>query len=62
VLVASMALGYVVVFRVPWLRSFFELEVFWSEAWWYSAIAILAAGAVIIALPRATRPILRSSG
>jgi cation-transporting ATPase E len=59
VLVASMALGYVVVFLVPWLRNFFELQVFWSSAWWYSALAVLAAGAVIVAIPRVTRPILQ---
>ena len=41
---------------VPWLRNFFEFEVFWSEAWWYSMVAVAAAGTVIIAIPRITRP------
>jgi cation-transporting P-type ATPase E len=58
VLVAGMALGYVVVFAVPWLRNYFELELFWSSAWRYSAVAVLVAGVFIVALPRLIRPIL----
>jgi len=54
-LVLGMALGYVVVFLVPFLRDFFQLEVFWSTAWWYSVVAVLAAGAFIVAIPRITR-------
>ena len=59
VLVAAMALGYVVVFLVPWLRNYFQLEVFWSSAWWYSVIAVTVGGAVIVAIPRLIRPILQ---
>jgi cation-transporting ATPase E len=58
-LVACMGLGYVVVFLVPWLRDFFQLEVFWSSAWWYSVAAIAIGGAVIVAIPRLIRPILQ---
>ncbi|HYN32965.1 MAG TPA: HAD-IC family P-type ATPase [Ilumatobacteraceae bacterium] len=58
-LVGLMGLSYAVVFAVPFLRNFFKLELFWSEAWWYSAIAVVAAGAVIIAIPRITRPMPR---
>jgi len=58
-LVACMGLGYVVVFLVPWLRNYFQLEVFWSSAWWYSAAAVAVGGALIVAIPRLIRPILR---
>ena len=58
-LVACMGLGYVVVFLVPWLRNYFQLEVFWSSAWWYSVIAVTVGGAVIVAIPRLIRPILQ---
>jgi hypothetical protein len=54
-----MGLGYVVVFLVPWLRNYFQLEVFWSSAWWYSAAAVAVGGALIVAIPRLIRPILR---
>jgi cation-transporting ATPase E len=58
-LVALMGLSYAVVFAVPFLRNFFELELFWSSAWWYSAAAVISAGVVVIAIPRITRPMLR---
>ncbi len=58
-LVACMGLGYVVVFLVPWLRNYFQLEVFWSSAWWYSAAAVVVGGAVIVTIPRLIRPILQ---
>jgi cation-transporting ATPase E len=58
-LVACMGLGYVVVFAVPWLRDFFQLDVFWSSAWWFSAAAVAIGGALIVAIPRLIRPILR---
>ena len=58
-LVACMGLGYVVVFLVPWLRDFFQLEVFWSSAWWYSVAAVAVGGVVIVAIPRLIRPILQ---
>ncbi len=51
-LVAAMGLGYVVVFLVPFLRSYFLLEVFWDAAWGYSAVAVAVAGASIAAIPR----------
>ncbi|HSM66103.1 MAG TPA: HAD-IC family P-type ATPase [Ilumatobacteraceae bacterium] len=54
-LVIGMGLGYGVVMAVPFLRDFFELELFWSSAWAFSAAAVVAAGAVIIAIPRLTR-------
>jgi cation-transporting ATPase E len=50
-LVVAMGLGYVVVFAVPFLRDYFELEVFWDPAWFYSAIAVAVAGLLIVALP-----------
>jgi cation-transporting P-type ATPase E len=59
VLVACMATSYVVVFAVPWLREFFELQLFWSDAWWYAAAAIAAAGACIVAIPWLTAPLRR---
>ncbi len=58
-LVACMGLGYVVVFLVPWLRNYFQLEVFWSSAWWYSAAAVVVGGVVIVTIPRLIRPILQ---
>jgi cation-transporting P-type ATPase E len=58
-LVACMALGYVVVFLVPGLRSFFQLEVFWSQAWWFSIAAVSCAGIGIVAIPRLTASRLR---
>lgn len=54
-LVVCMGLGYVVVFLVPPLRNFFQLEVFWSSAWAYSALAVAGAGAFIVAIPQLTR-------
>jgi cation-transporting ATPase E len=50
-LVVAMGFGYVVVFAVPFLRDYFELEVFWDPAWFYSAAAVAVAGLLIIALP-----------
>jgi len=50
-LVVGMGVGYAVVFAIPWLRDFFELEIFLSQAWWYSAVAVAAAGAFIVAIP-----------
>ncbi len=58
-LVVCMGLGYVVVFLVPWLRNFFELELFWSSAWWFAALAVVVGGAFIVAIPRLVRPILQ---
>jgi len=58
-LVACMGLGYVVVFAVPWLRDFFQLDVFLSSAWWFSAAAVAVGGALIVVIPRLIRPILR---
>jgi cation-transporting ATPase E len=51
-LVAAMAAGYVVVFLVPFLREYFQLELFWGSAWGYSLLAVAVAGALIAALPR----------
>jgi len=50
-LVVAMGLGYVVVFLVPFLRNYFELEVFRDPAWFYSAAAVAVAGPLIVALP-----------
>jgi hypothetical protein len=47
-----MALGYVVVFLVPFLRDYFELDLFWDPAWYYAAAAVATAGVLIAALPR----------
>ena len=57
-LVVGMGLGYAGVMVVPFLRHFFELELFWSSAWWFSAAAVAAAGAVIVSLPRLIGPVL----
>ncbi len=54
-LVAAMGLGYVVVLVVPWLRNYFALVVFWSEAWWYSLVAVAVAGAAIVSIGWFTR-------
>jgi cation-transporting ATPase E len=53
-LVGAMGLGYVVVFLVPFLRDFFELEVFWDAAWWYALAAVCAAATLIALIPRFT--------
>ena len=57
-LVVGMGLGYAVVMAVPFLRHYFELEMFWSSAWWISAVAVAAAGSVIVSLPRLIGPVL----
>jgi cation-transporting P-type ATPase E len=54
-LVAMMGLSYAVVFAVPFLRDFFELQLFWSSAWWYATAAVVGAGLVVVAIPRFTR-------
>ena len=51
-LVVAMGLGYVVVFLVPFLRDYFELDVFWDPAWFYAAAAVTVAGGSIVTLPR----------
>jgi cation-transporting ATPase E len=51
-LVAAMAAGYVVAFLVPFLRDYFRLEAFWDAAWLYSAVAVGAAGVLIVAIGR----------
>jgi cation-transporting P-type ATPase E len=50
-LVAAMAIGYGVIFAIPGLRNFFELELFVDAAWWYSAVAVLLAGTFIAFVP-----------
>ncbi len=54
-LVVAMALGYVVVFAVPWLRNYFELDPFWDDAWLYTVVAVVLAGPAIVAVPRLAR-------
>jgi cation-transporting P-type ATPase E len=54
-LIVAMGLGYVVVLAVPFLRNYFQLELFWSEAWGYAAVAVLVAGAFIVSVPRLVR-------
>ena len=54
-LVAGMAVSYGIVFLIPPLRDYFELEVFWSEAWWFAVTAVAAGGAVVMAVPRLVR-------
>jgi cation-transporting ATPase E len=51
-LVAVMAASYVVVFLVPFLRDFFELDPFWDPAWIYAVTAVAVAGPLIVAIPR----------
>ena len=48
----AIAVRYVVVFVVPFLRDFFRLEPFWDEAWIYSALAVGVAGTLIIVIGR----------
>ncbi|HUS42793.1 MAG TPA: HAD-IC family P-type ATPase [Ilumatobacteraceae bacterium] len=50
-LVVAMAVAYLVVFAVPWIRNYFALELFWDPAWFYSAIAVAVAGVMIVAIP-----------
>jgi cation-transporting ATPase E len=61
VLVACMAAGSAVVFAVPALRNFFELELFWDPVWWSAASAVLVAGIVIVAIPFVIAPLHRRS-
>ncbi|HSP28280.1 MAG TPA: HAD-IC family P-type ATPase [Ilumatobacteraceae bacterium] len=51
-LVIAMGVAYVIVFLVPFLRDFFRLEVFWSSAWAYAAVAVGVAGPLIALIPR----------
>lgn len=53
-LVLAMGLGYAVVLVVPWLRGYFELELFWDAAWWYSLAAVIAGAVGVIAVGRWT--------
>lgn len=50
-LVAGMAVSYGLVFTVPWLRDYFELELFTSSAWLFSVAAVAAAGSFIVLIP-----------
>jgi len=54
-LVVGMAVAYGIVFLIPSLRNYFELEVFWSQAWWFAVAAVIAGGAMVIAVPRLVR-------
>ena len=54
-LVLAMLAGYVVVFAVPWLRGYFELEPFWDDAWLYAVAAVAVAAPAIVAIPRLAR-------
>ncbi len=54
-LVGAMVAGYVVVFLVPFLRNFFELDLFWDTAWWFAAAAVAGAGVLIVLIPSMTR-------
>jgi cation-transporting ATPase E len=56
-LVIGMAVSYVVVFVVPFLREFFELVLFASTVWWYAALVVACAGSVIVAIPSIVRSI-----
>jgi cation-transporting ATPase E len=51
VLVAAMAASYGVVFAVPFLRDYFQLQIVRTEAWWYAAIAIAIAAPAIVVIP-----------
>jgi cation-transporting ATPase E len=56
VLVVAMALGYVVVMLVPWLREYFALELFWDAAWWYGVAAVVAGAIGVVMAGRAAPP------
>lgn len=51
-LVAGMAAGYALIFTMPWLRNYFELELFVSSAWWFAIAAVATAGTFIVLVPR----------
>ena len=61
-LVVAMGLGYVVVGLVPFLRSFFRLELFWDAAWLFSAVAVAIGGVLIVAVPLVNARIDRRIG
>jgi cation-transporting ATPase E len=50
-LVACMAGGYALIFAIPWLRDYFELQLFVSSAWWFAVAAVAAAGSFIVLIP-----------
>ena len=50
-LVASMAAAFAVTFMVPWLRDYFELDLFVSSAWGFAIAAVVIAGTFIILIP-----------
>jgi len=54
-LVAAMAGGYALVFSLPFLRSFFELETLTVEFWMIAAVASLLATLIISLIPAACR-------
>ena len=50
-LVVSMGAGYGLIFLVPDLRNYFELELFVSSAWWFAIAAVVCAGTFIALVP-----------
>jgi len=50
-LVGAMAVSYGVVFLVPFLRNYFQLETYWGPSWIFSAVAVAVAGTVIVSIP-----------
>ena len=54
-LVGAMAGGYALVFAIPFLREFFELETLSGEFWLIAAVASLTAGVVIALIPQVCR-------
>ena len=50
-LVASMGAAFAMTFVVPWLREYFELDLFVSSAWGFAFAAVALAGTFIVAIP-----------
>lgn len=50
-LASIMAASYGVVFATPWLRDYFELDVFGGPAWAIAAVAVVVASAAIAIIP-----------
>lgn len=48
----AMAACYAMVFATPWLREYFELELFGGRAWAIAAVAIVAASSAIALIPK----------
>ena len=60
-LATAMAGGYGIVFAIPWLRGYFELELFGGSAWVIAAVAIAIASGTIAMIPNFVPGLARRS-